>query len=345
MDDGFIYGAIGFLRSRQEDLQPDESSTAAAREALAAGSKGGGSVSQGFNALLQRLERSAADAGDDPDTPPLRSQPVLPGSCIEADGVFMPSPEDGEVSCAEVSVTTHNHLTADEELGAAGVDEAAHLQFQSVSPPMCEEGSVSIEASAGNAVALQQLGASEGSCDASDHDASPSLSPSRGSRSGSEEPPGLQAWAAALAEASLLRALKRRAIATEDYARAAALKARERDVAALMTSCRTRALEASSSLSSSSSSLERVLRRKRKAVEEEDYDLAARLRRREVRIKTRLPASDLAEYHASRLASDLASADGGVWPPPLAGLGDSVTVCADATVWAEVATELRERTC
>jgi len=95
----------------------------------------------------------------------------------------------------------------------------------------------------------------------------------------------LSEWSAALVEIHLLRCLKGRAVAREDYRLASELKSHEAAVEQALAKGRESALVRYAP--ACEAALRRLAGRKRKAVEDEDFDLAARLKRREMKLEAR----------------------------------------------------------
>lgn len=88
-----------------------------------------------------------------------------------------------------------------------------------------------------------------------------------------------QEWLASLAYSALLQCLKSRAVRSEDYCLAANLKVHEAKVKESLTAARSRALAVWPK--QRERTMQALDSRKRKAVEEEDYHLAAKLKRRQ----------------------------------------------------------------
>mmetsp|Transcript_77798 Transcript_77798/g.252097 ORF Transcript_77798/g.252097 Transcript_77798/m.252097 type:complete len:1046 (-) Transcript_77798:465-3602(-) len=91
-------------------------------------------------------------------------------------------------------------------------------------------------------------------------------------------------WALALAGLALFEVLKNRSIEAEDYDLSAQLQSGESSLTTSAAECRERAV--ADGTADRASALDRLARRKRKAVEDEDFDLAARIKRREVSLST-----------------------------------------------------------
>lgn len=119
----------------------------------------------------------------------------------------------------------------------------------------------------------------------------------------------LRPWAVALAAAALLRVLKRRAVAAEDYELASRLKVCEAAAAVATAEGRDRATTLCGE--DRAAALERIAKRKRKAVDDEDYSLAASLKRQEVEIAAQpmLPAAGEMETLAAEKAEAVAAED------------------------------------
>lgn len=113
----------------------------------------------------------------------------------------------------------------------------------------------------------------------------------------------LDEWAAALAAAALLRVLKRHAVANEDFDLAAQMKDAEAAVTGIATECSKRG---ASGGESKAAMLERLAQRKRKAIDQEDFDLAAKLKKREVEVANQPDPPSSAELQ--RLAAEKAAA-------------------------------------
>lgn len=152
-------------------------------------------------------------------------------------------------------------------------------------------------------------------------------------------------FATALAHASLLQILKHRAVKAEEYDLAAKLKSFEAGTeAALVASRRSFAEKVHAE---DRAVLERLVAKKRKAVELEDYELASQLKQQEQELmaKTRQETAEVEDGPALSQAAKLASN-----PAWRAAQADQCRAGAnwwlsgaDVAVWAEVEVELRKR--
>ncbi|CAK9004218.1 Uncharacterized protein SCF082_LOCUS8076 [Durusdinium trenchii] len=122
-------------------------------------------------------------------------------------------------------------------------------------------------------------------------------------------------WATGLVHAALLRVLKRRAAAAEEFDVASRLKARERGADTALCAGRARAVQLLHA--PKLAAIEKLNDRKRKAVEFEDYELARQLKQKAVAVEAEIKSvdeaalEDLALEQASRLASMILGGLGG----------------------------------
>ncbi|CAK0789562.1 unnamed protein product, partial [Prorocentrum cordatum] len=108
----------------------------------------------------------------------------------------------------------------------------------------------------------------------------------------------MRQWSLCVVEQALLRCRKRKALAAEDFDLAQAIKEREVAAASRLALARDRCAArpgAGADACALPAELSRVRAQKRKAVEDEDFDLAAELRQRELEVSSRLGASCGAE--------------------------------------------------